>query len=72
MRAVEVECEYLFCFGLLKGELHGGHRQLVGKEIHISRQLQRADVGSRAVPPTDATQQLSLTERTHKNKTKYH
>ena len=56
---------YLFCFGLLKGELHGGHSQLVGKEIHIPGQLQRADVGSRAVPTTNATQQLSLTERTN-------
>lgn len=55
---------YLFSFGLLEGKLHGGHSQLVGEEIHISRQLQRADVGSRAVPTTNATQQLSLTERT--------
>lgn len=30
---------YLFCFGLLKGKLNGGHSQLVGKETHISRQL---------------------------------
>lgn len=54
---------YLFCFGLLEGKLHGGHSQLVGEEIHISGQLQRADVGSWAVPTANATQQLSLTER---------
>lgn len=54
---------YLFCVGLLEGKLHGGHSQLVGEEIHISRQLQRAHIGSRAVPAADATQQLPLTER---------
>lgn len=54
---------YLLCFGLLEGELHGRHSQLVGEEIHISRQLQGADVGSGAVSTSNAAQQLSLTER---------
>lgn len=54
---------YLFCVGLLEGKLHGGHSQLVGEEIHISRQLQRTHIGSWAVPAADATQQLPLTER---------
>lgn len=53
---------YLFRFGLLEGELHGGHSQLVGEEIHISGQLQRADGWTRAVPATNATEQLSLME----------
>lgn len=72
VRAVEVTRSlvfwlYLFVFSLLKGKLHGGHSQLVGEEIHISRQLQRADVGSWAVPATNATQQLSLREKWKRN-----
>lgn len=51
---------YLFCFGLLKGKLNGGHSQLVGKEAHISGQLWWADVGPWAVPTTNAAQQLPL------------
>lgn len=69
-RAVEVNKSgafwlgcYLLCFGLLEGKLHGGHSQLVGEVIHISGQLQRADVGSGAVSTSNAAQQLSLTER---------
>lgn len=54
---------YLFCCGLLEGKLHGGHGQLVGEEVHIPGQLQRADVGSWAISTADATQQLSLSER---------
>lgn len=53
-------CVYLFYFCLLKGELHGGHSQLVGKEIHVPRQLQRADIGSGAVSTSNTTQQLPL------------
>lgn len=52
--------KYLLCFSLLKSELHSGDGQLVGEETHISGQLQGGDVGSRAVPPTNAAQQLSL------------
>lgn len=72
VRAVEVTRSlvfwlYLFVFSLREGKLHGGHSQLVGEEIHISRQLQRADVGSWAVPAPNATQQLSLREKWKRN-----
>lgn len=43
---------------------------MVGEEIHISRQLQRADVGSGAVSTSNAAQQLSLTERGDEGKDK--
>lgn len=57
---------YLFCFGLLEGKLDGGHSQLVGKEAHVSGQLWWADVGSWAVPTTNAAQELPLEEREKK------
>lgn len=59
---------YLFYFGLLKGELNGGHSQLVGKETHISRQLWWADMGSWAVPTMNAAQELPLPEKKEKNR----
>lgn len=54
---------YLLSLGLLKGELQGGHGQLVGKEVNISGQLERADSRRRAVPSSDTAEQLPLPER---------
>lgn len=54
---------YLLGLGLLKGELQGGHGQLVGKEVNVPGQLERADRRRRAVPSSDTAEQLPLPER---------
>lgn len=54
---------YLLGLGLLKRELQGGHSQLVGKEVNVTRQLEGADSRGRAVPTSDTAEQLPLTEK---------
>lgn len=54
---------YLLGLRLLEGEFQGGHGQLVGKEVNVSGQLERADSRRWAVPSSDTAEQLPLPER---------
>ena len=54
---------YLLSCGLEEGKLGGGDGQVVSEEADIPGALEREDVWSWAVPPSNTTQQLPLSGR---------